>query len=82
MPKKLLEEDPFQSFSGASSLRGFYTTGMIMFRPDEKNSNRQLMFELRNGNSISPKCVDKVNDRWYEVGSESHRLINKDYGES
>lgn len=81
MPKKLLEEDPFQSFSGASSLRGFYTTGMIMFRPDEKNSNRQLMFELRNGNSILPKCVDKVNDRWYEVGSESHRLINKDYGE-
>ncbi|WP_341820842.1 AAA family ATPase [Wolbachia endosymbiont (group A) of Myopa testacea] len=81
MPKKLLEEDPFQSFSGASSLRGFYTTGMVMFRPDEKNSNRQLVFELRNGHSISPKCVDKVNDHWYEVGSESHRLVNKDYGE-
>lgn len=79
MPKKLLEEDPFQSFSGASSLREFYTTGMVMFRPDEKNSNRQLVFELRNGNSISPKCVDKLNDHWYEIGSESHRLVNKDY---
>lgn len=81
MPKKLLEEDPFQSFSGASSLRGFYTTGMVMFRPDEKNSNRQLIFELRNGHSISPKCVDKVNDHWYEIDPESHRLVNKDYGE-
>jgi 5S rRNA maturation endonuclease (ribonuclease M5) len=78
--KKLSEEDPFQSFSGASSLRGFYTTGMVMFRSDEKNSNRQLMFELRNGHSISPKCVDKVNEHWYEVDSESQRLINKDYG--
>lgn len=52
-----------------------------MFRPDEKNSNRQLIFELRNGHSISPKCVDKVNDHWYEIDPESHRLVNKDYGE-
>ncbi|WMT84110.1 AAA family ATPase [Wolbachia endosymbiont of Listronotus oregonensis] len=81
MQKKLLEEDPFQSFSGASSLRGFYTTGMIMFRPDEKNSYRQLMFELRNGNSVMPKFVDKINGHWYEVDTESQRLINKDYGE-
>ncbi|APR98978.1 AAA family ATPase [Wolbachia endosymbiont of Folsomia candida] len=80
MQKKLLEEDPFQSFSGASSLRGFYTTGMIMFRPDEKNSNRQLMFELRNGNSIASKCIDKVDNRWYEVDAESQRLANEEYG--
>ncbi|WP_333023949.1 AAA family ATPase [Wolbachia endosymbiont of Pentidionis agamae] len=34
--KKSLEEDPFQSFSGAGSLRSFYTTGMIMFKPNEQ----------------------------------------------
>ncbi|WCR54473.1 MAG: hypothetical protein PG981_001495 [Wolbachia endosymbiont of Ctenocephalides orientis wCori] len=35
--KKQLEEDPFQNLSGAGSLIGFYTTGMIMFKPETSN---------------------------------------------
>jgi putative DNA primase/helicase len=79
--KKQLEEDPFQSFSGASSLRGFYTTGMIMYRPDEQQSNRQLIFELRNGNAIASKCINKINNCWSTLDHESQRLVNKDYGQ-
>ncbi|MBL0320104.1 MAG: AAA family ATPase [Alphaproteobacteria bacterium] len=79
--KKSLEEDPFQSFSGAGALRSFYSTGIIMFKPDETRSVKQLMFELRNGSSIENKYVDKIDGRWRELDFESERLVNKDYGQ-
>jgi putative DNA primase/helicase len=31
--KKQFEEDPFQALAGAGSLRGYYSTGMLLFRP-------------------------------------------------
>lgn len=79
--KKMLEDDPFQGLSGAGSLRSFYSTGMILFRPDEQNSMRQLMFELRNGEGIAPKWIDKVDGRWREMDHHSERIVNKDYGQ-
>jgi putative DNA primase/helicase len=36
--KRQFEEDPFQALSGASSLRGYYSTGMLLFRADETRS--------------------------------------------
>ena len=33
---------PHARMSGASALRGFYTSGMILFRPDEGQSAREL----------------------------------------
>jgi hypothetical protein len=79
--KKLLEEDPFQGLSGAGSLRSFYTTGIIMFRPDESQPIRQMVFELRNGEGVAPKFVDKIDGRWRELEHYSERLVNKDYGQ-
>jgi putative DNA primase/helicase len=43
-----------------SSLRGYYSTGMLLFRSDETQSPRQLLFELRNGPAIPTKHVDKI----------------------
>ena len=79
--KSMVEEDPFQALSGAASLRSFYSTGMILFRSDEKQSVRQLMFELRNGESIPPKLVDKIDGDWQEMSLNSERLVRQDYGE-
>lgn len=79
--KKQLEEDPFQGLSGASAIRSFYTSGIIMFRPDENRSIKQLMFELRNGEPIPTKYVDKIDGRWCEMELEAERLVNKDYGQ-
>jgi DNA primase/RecA-family ATPase len=79
--KKAIEEDPFQSLSGAGSLRGYYSGCMLMHRPDEHQSVRHLMFELRNGKSIPTKLVDKINDRWQEIEFHSERLIRKEYGQ-
>ena len=78
--KLMVEEDPFQALSGASSLRGFYTTGMLLFKADEKQSVRQLAFELRNGQSIETKLVDKIDNQWREMEFNSERLVCQDYG--
>lgn len=78
--KKQFEEDPFQSLAGASSLRGYYNSGMLLFRPDETHSRRQLIFELRNGPGIAQMHVDKVHGDWREVEAND-RLVMQDYGQ-
>lgn len=67
LSKKMLEEDPFQGLSGAGSLRGFYSTGMVMFAQDEESTARQIVFELRNGERVPNKLVDKINGHWQLV---------------
>ncbi|MEZ5850291.1 MAG: hypothetical protein R3D68_06530 [Hyphomicrobiaceae bacterium] len=42
MNRKLVGEDLFQALSGASALRGFYTSGLLMHRPDEDNRSGAL----------------------------------------
>ncbi len=78
--KKQFEEDPFQALAGAGSLRGYYTTGMLLFRPDETRTTRQLIFELRNGAAIPSMHVDKIRGEWREVDA-NERLVMRDYGE-
>lgn len=78
--KKQFEEDPFQALAGAGSLRGYYSTGMLLFRPDETRTTRQLIFELRNGAGIPQRHVDKINGEWREIDA-NERLVMKDYGE-
>lgn len=79
--KKQVEEDPFMALSGAGSLRGYYTAGMLLYRPDESRTDRMLVFELRNGPSIPTKRVDKSAGRWVELDANSDRLVNQDHGE-
>lgn len=78
--KKQFEEDPFQSLAGAGSLRGYYSTGMLLFRPDETRTTRQLIYELRNGAAIPQRNIDKINGEWCEVDA-NERLVMKEYGE-
>lgn len=78
--KKQFEEDPFQALAGAGSLRGYYSSGMLLFRPDETRTTRQLIYELRNGAGIPQRHVDKINGEWREVDA-NERLVMKDYGE-
>lgn len=79
--KKQLIEDPFMALSGAGSLRSFYTSGIIMHRPDEDRPERMLHFELRNGPSIEPIVIDKANGRWIEIDRSSERLVRKAMGD-
>lgn len=78
--KKQVEEDPFLALSGAGSLRGYYTTGILLYRPDESRTDRVLVFELRNGPALAAKRVDKSAGRWVELDPHGERLVNRDYG--
>jgi putative DNA primase/helicase len=80
MSKRQFEEDPFQAFAGASSLRGFHSSALVLHRPDESSTVRQLFFELRNGPGLSPRYVDKINGQW-EIVNASERLVLKEYGQ-
>ncbi len=78
--KRQFEEDPFQALAGAGSLCGYYSSGMLLFRPDEAQSTRHLIYELRNGPAIETKFVDKMGGQWHEV-DVNDRLVLKEYGE-
>ncbi len=80
MNRKAVTEDPFQALSGASALRGFYTSGLLMHRPDEDSTMRRLEIELRNGASLPTKLIDKENGRWVEINPMNERLVRKDAG--
>jgi len=75
-----LMEDPFQGLSGASSLRGYYTAGMILYRPEMSMSERVLAFELRNGAHIADKYIDKIEGAWCVLDKGSSRLVKRHYG--
>ncbi|NBU44338.1 MAG: hypothetical protein EBS37_09675 [Betaproteobacteria bacterium] len=77
--KRQFEEDPFQAFAGASSLRSYYSASLMLHRPDEASTVRQLIFELRNGPGLPTRCVDKVDNQWMIVNG-SERLVLKEYG--
>ncbi|WP_339048035.1 AAA family ATPase [Candidatus Mesenet endosymbiont of Phosphuga atrata] len=72
LSKKMLEEDPFQGLSGAGSLRGFYSTGMVMFSQDEESNVRQIVFELRNGERVPSKLIDKTSGSWQLIEQWDH----------
>jgi hypothetical protein len=78
--KTQVKEDPFLALSGASALRGFYTSGLLMHRPEEDNSARRLEIELRNGPALLGKLIDKVNGEWIELNLMNERLVRKEVG--
>lgn len=80
LSKQQLKDDPFLALSGASALRGFYTTGLILHRPDEDSSQRRLEIELRNGPALPAKLVDKVNGKWVEINPMNERLVRAEVG--
>jgi hypothetical protein len=80
LSKQQVKDDPFLSLSGASALRGYYTSGAILFRPDEEQTERELHVELRNGPGLEPMLVDKRGGAWVELDRTGHRLVRKDIG--
>ena len=80
LAKQQVKEDPFLALSGASALRGFYTSGLIMHRPDEDSTMRKLEIELRNGPALPAKLIDKVNGQWIEQNPINQRLMRKEVG--
>lgn len=80
LSKQQVKDDPFLALSGASALRGFYTSGLILHRPDEESPQRKLEIELRNGPSLAAKIIDKVKGEWVEINPMNERLVRQEVG--
>ncbi len=80
LSKHQVKEDPFLALSGASALRGFYTTGLILHRPEEDSTQRRLEIELRNGPALPAKLVDKIKGKWVEINPMNERLVRPEVG--
>ena len=80
LSKLQVKDDPFLALSGASALRGFYTSGLILHRPDEDASERKLEIELRNGPALAAKLIDKENGAWVETNPMNERLVRAEVG--
>lgn len=80
LSKQQVKDDPFLSLSGASALRGFYTSGMILFRPDEEQTPRELHLELRNGPALAPLLIDKHAGAWVELDRQGERIVRQEVG--
>ncbi len=80
LSKQQVKDDPFLALSGASALRGFYTSGLILHRPEEDNSQRKLEIELRNGPALAAKIIDKVKGEWVEINPMNERLVRAKVG--
>ncbi|MFI0397043.1 AAA family ATPase [Paracoccus jiaweipingae] len=80
LSKHQVKEDPFLALSGASALRGFYTTGLILHRPDEESPERKLEIELRNGPALPAKLIDKRHGAWVEINPMNERLVRQEVG--
>jgi hypothetical protein len=80
LSKQQVKDDPFLALSGASALRGFYTSGLILHRPDEDASERKLEIELRNGPALAAKLIDKVKGEWVEINPMNQRLVRQEVG--
>ena len=52
-----MARDPFVAIRGSSALRGYYDTGVIIYRKSEDGPERGIHFELRNGDSPPPMTV-------------------------
>lgn len=53
---------------------------MLLHRPNEYEPKIHLHFELRNGNAIPKKIVEKIDNKWTELNLFSERLVRKEYG--
>ncbi|WP_244503546.1 AAA family ATPase [Shimia haliotis] len=80
LSKQQVKDDPFLALSGASALRGFYTSGLILHRPDEESPQRKLEIELRNGPALAAKIIDKVKGEWVEINPMNERLVRAELG--
>lgn len=76
LTQKQFEEEPFAALSGASSLRGYYSSGGILRKSETAPKERELIFELRNGAEIPMKILRKENGEWLEENSLNRPISN------
>lgn len=75
LSKLQVKDGPFLALSGASALRGLYTSGRILHCFDEDAPERNLEIELRNGPALATKLIDRAGGAWVEISPMNERLV-------
>jgi hypothetical protein len=66
-----MARDPFVAIRGASALRGYYDSAIVIFRANEESKARKVHFELRSGESPEPMTVELSAGRFQSVSNSS-----------
>lgn len=59
-----MARDPFVAIRGASALRGYYDSAIVIFRENEESKARKIHFELRGGDSPDPVSMELAAGRF------------------
>lgn len=57
------EKDPFNGIRGAGALRGYYTSAVMIYRPDMAFKERKVFFDFRSGEPPEPMVVSYEDGR-------------------
>lgn len=77
-----MNRDPFVAIRGSGALRGYYDTGIIIYRKSEEAPERKVFIECRNGESPEPITV-RLNDRGtFDVQDTSMQGVSKSMAET
>jgi hypothetical protein len=71
-----MARDPFVAIRGASALRGYYDSAIVIFRAGEESKVRKVHFELRSGESPEPMTVELQGGRFRTASATA--AITKD----
>lgn len=66
-----MARDPFVAIRGASALRGYYDSAIVIFRASEESKARKVHFELRSGESPEPMLVELAGGRFQTISQAS-----------
>ncbi|MBC6685710.1 AAA family ATPase [Wolbachia pipientis] len=69
VPTTTLKKNPFQALIGANALRGFYTSGIVIFQPNRYKEILQVAYELRNGKPIPAKFISRTDGCWKTIAT-------------
>lgn len=61
------EKDPFNGIRGAGALRGYYTSAVMIYRPDMAFKERKVFFDFRSGEPPEPMVVSYEDGRMMVV---------------
>ncbi|MGL9779241.1 MAG: AAA family ATPase [Wolbachia sp.] len=69
VPTTTLKKNPFQALVGANALRGFYTSGIVIFQPNRYKEILQVAYELRNEKPIPAKFISRTDGCWKTIAT-------------
>lgn len=76
-----MNRDPFVAIRGSGALRGYYDTGIIIYRKSEEAPERKIFVECRNGESPEPMTVKLTERGTFEVQDTSMQGVSRSMAE-